>query len=72
MSTAPDHFVRDRRFGWDFALSVAVGVLVTLPWVGDSLDVVAASVILASALMMRRCCRPSLSPWRWWERWGSW
>lgn len=42
------------HFRFDFALAVVVGILVTVAYVGDGIAPVASSVVLASALMMRR------------------
>lgn len=44
----------DLRFRLDFGLAVVVGVLVTAPYLSQQLEPVAASILLASSLMMRR------------------
>jgi signal transduction histidine kinase len=47
--------VRDRRFVGDFALASAVAVVVALPYAGGGEPLAAAaSIVLASALMLRR------------------
>jgi signal transduction histidine kinase len=55
MTSRFDLQVRDQRFVWDFVLACAVAVLVSLPYAaGGQPSAAAASVILASALLMRR------------------
>ncbi|WP_375424399.1 sensor histidine kinase [uncultured Friedmanniella sp.] len=44
----------DLRFRLDFVLAVVVGVVVTAPYASQPADAAAASVVLASSLMMRR------------------
>ncbi|WP_375431333.1 sensor histidine kinase [uncultured Friedmanniella sp.] len=46
--------VDDLHFRFDFALAVVVGLVVTTPYVGDRIESLATSIVLVSALMMRR------------------
>jgi len=54
MSAAREPLIRDRRFAFDFVLCVLVAMVVALPYTDYSPFGAAASVVLASSLMMRR------------------